>query len=206
MSNYTEITKGLTQVARSALEQHRAYRGFSETVWAQGVLPSKEKELIAVGVAHSTKCHYCITHHTQKAKNEGASVDEVIEAAMVAVALEGNSFSLEEATSRLPDLAASPGSEQDPFLHHYEKLFALTYSVFEPKHLSAKLKYLIAIAICFTNKSTHHLDEFISKALATGASPEEIKETYYISALMKAGGTMSYISEAINSYHTNYIY
>ena len=203
MSSYLEVTEGLTKVARSAKEQYRAYRKFSETVWSEGVLPSKEKELIAIGVAHSTKCHYCITHHTHKAKNEGASIDEVIEAAMVAVPLEGNSFSLDDAWRRISERSISQNEVQDLFMNHDEKLTAVTDIVFQPKYLSARLKYLIAIAICFTNKTTYLLDDLIIKASNAGASQEEIKETYYISALMKAGGTMSYITDAIKSYNSN---
>jgi AhpD family alkylhydroperoxidase len=202
MSSYLEITEGLTKVARSATEQYRTYRKFSETIWSEGVLPSKEKELIAVGVAHSTKCNYCITHHTKKAKKEGASIDEVIESAMVAVPLEGISLSLEDALFRITGHSYSQDGVENPFLNHYENQIAITDVVFKPKYLSARLKYLIAIAICFTNKSTHMLDDFINKAINEGAGQTEIIETYYISALMKAGGTMSYITESIKSFQS----
>lgn len=42
---------------------HEAFENFSRTVFADGVLPGKTKQLIAVAVAHVTQCPYCITGH-----------------------------------------------------------------------------------------------------------------------------------------------
>jgi AhpD family alkylhydroperoxidase len=37
-----------------------------------GAIPAKYKELMAVAVAITTQCVYCIEFHTQKAKKAGA--------------------------------------------------------------------------------------------------------------------------------------
>ena len=47
----------------------------------------KYKELIAVGVALTTQCPYCIGIHTDGARKAGASEAELTEAAMVAASL-----------------------------------------------------------------------------------------------------------------------
>ncbi len=50
----------------------------------QGALPRKLKQLIAVAVAHTTQCPYCIRSHTQAALRDGATDREIVEAIWVA--------------------------------------------------------------------------------------------------------------------------
>ena len=52
-----------------------------------GKIPRKHRELIAVAVAHTTQCVYCIEVHTKNAKKAGASKEEVTEAILLAAAL-----------------------------------------------------------------------------------------------------------------------
>ena len=54
---------------------------------AEGVLPAKTKELIAIAVGHATKCPYCIEHHVKSAKKAGATEAEISETILVAIAL-----------------------------------------------------------------------------------------------------------------------
>lgn len=71
---------------RAALSpsQDKAFREFSRAVFADGALPRKTKELIAVAVAHVTQCPYCIRGHTRSAKRHGATPEEILEAIWVA--------------------------------------------------------------------------------------------------------------------------
>jgi len=52
-----------------------------------GKIPLKYRELIAIAVAHTTQCVYCIEAHTRKAKKAGATKEEVAEAILLAAAL-----------------------------------------------------------------------------------------------------------------------
>jgi AhpD family alkylhydroperoxidase len=52
-----------------------------------GKIPRKYRELIAIAVALTTQCPYCIEAHTKKAKKAGATKEEVAEAAFLAAAL-----------------------------------------------------------------------------------------------------------------------
>jgi AhpD family alkylhydroperoxidase len=52
-----------------------------------GKVPQKYRELMAVAVAHSTQCPYCIKIHTQAAKKAGATKEEVAEAIFVSAAI-----------------------------------------------------------------------------------------------------------------------
>jgi AhpD family alkylhydroperoxidase len=67
-----------------APEIHDAFEAFSHAVFAEGALPEKTKQLIAVAVAHTTQCPYCIKGHTRLATRKGASPDEIMEAIWVA--------------------------------------------------------------------------------------------------------------------------
>jgi AhpD family alkylhydroperoxidase len=61
-----------------------AFHTFSRQVFAEGALDAKVKQLIAVAVAHTTQCPYCIQGHTAGALNAGASEPGIVEAIWVA--------------------------------------------------------------------------------------------------------------------------
>jgi AhpD family alkylhydroperoxidase len=52
-----------------------------------GAIPRKYRELIALAVAMTTQCAYCLDVHAKHAKAAGASAAEVAEAAFIAAAL-----------------------------------------------------------------------------------------------------------------------
>lgn len=65
----------------------KAFWAFDKLAVAEGAIPVKYKELIAVAVALTTQCPYCIQIHADNAHKAGATVVELTEAAMVAAAL-----------------------------------------------------------------------------------------------------------------------
>ncbi|MGD9525386.1 carboxymuconolactone decarboxylase family protein [Pseudonocardia sp.] len=67
-----------------APEINEAFENFSRAVFAEGALPEKTKQLIAVAVAHVTQCPYCIKGHTRLARRKGARPEEIMEAIWVA--------------------------------------------------------------------------------------------------------------------------
>ena len=67
-----------------APESLAAFRAFSNSVFADGALPVKTKQLIAVAVAHVTQCPYCIRGHTSAALRNGATPEQIMEAIWVA--------------------------------------------------------------------------------------------------------------------------
>lgn len=67
-----------------APETEAAFQAFSKQVFAEGALPVKVKQLIAVAVAHVTQCPYCIRGHTKAALRHGATQQELMEAIWVA--------------------------------------------------------------------------------------------------------------------------
>lgn len=65
-------------------ETMEAWREFNRAVFRDSAIPSVTKELIAVAVAHTTQCAYCIESHTKAALKKGASEEELMEAIWVA--------------------------------------------------------------------------------------------------------------------------
>ncbi|HEV3019258.1 MAG TPA: carboxymuconolactone decarboxylase family protein [Burkholderiaceae bacterium] len=82
---YPDVSRDLAQKRRElAPEIYGAFREFGQRVFADGALPSKTKQIIAVAVAHVTQCPYCIRGHTGLALKEGATEQELMEAIWVA--------------------------------------------------------------------------------------------------------------------------
>ncbi len=82
---YPPATRELAQERkRLAPKPAEAFRAFSESVFAEGAIPAKAKQLIAVAVAHVTQCPYCIRGHTSAALRHGATGEEIMEAIWVA--------------------------------------------------------------------------------------------------------------------------
>jgi AhpD family alkylhydroperoxidase len=65
-------------------DAEKAFKAFSQVVFAEGALDEKTKHLIAVAVAHVTQCPYCIKGHTKAALRLKASDAEIMEAIWVA--------------------------------------------------------------------------------------------------------------------------
>ncbi|MGH6988214.1 MAG: carboxymuconolactone decarboxylase family protein [Caulobacteraceae bacterium] len=75
-----------THARRKALapESLSAFQEFSRRVFADGALSAKVKQLVAVAVAHTTQCPYCIRGHAEGAVKAGAADEEIMEAIWVA--------------------------------------------------------------------------------------------------------------------------
>ncbi len=69
-----------------------AMNGFSKFVHRaekDGALSSKMKQIIMVSVSVAQQCEWCITYHTKKALDYGATRDELLEACMVTSLMAG---------------------------------------------------------------------------------------------------------------------
>jgi AhpD family alkylhydroperoxidase len=77
----------LKKIGTLAPEAMQAFQAFDKAALADGAIPRKYKELMAVAVALTTQCPYCIEIHAKKAKEAGASEAELAEVAMVSAAL-----------------------------------------------------------------------------------------------------------------------
>jgi AhpD family alkylhydroperoxidase len=78
----------LKEMGKLAPTEFNAWLNLDKIVGREdGAIPRKYRELIALGVAFTTQCPYCIEVHVKNAKNAGASREEVTESALIAAAL-----------------------------------------------------------------------------------------------------------------------
>jgi AhpD family alkylhydroperoxidase len=83
MKNLTKLKK----LGDLAPEAFKGFVAFDEAAFKEGAIPLKYKELMAVAVALTTQCPYCIDIHSKKAKKAGATEQELAETTLVAAAL-----------------------------------------------------------------------------------------------------------------------
>jgi AhpD family alkylhydroperoxidase len=66
-----------------------AYSALSTAAMADGALPAKTKELIALAIAITRECDGCVAAHARGAARRGASTEEVTEMIVVAISMNG---------------------------------------------------------------------------------------------------------------------
>jgi AhpD family alkylhydroperoxidase len=91
--NPQEISRGRAHAHRTLLAlESKVYRTFlamEKATYADGALPKKAKELIAVGISVVKNCESCMQWHITQAAKAGASMREVLEAVEVGIEMEG---------------------------------------------------------------------------------------------------------------------
>ena len=84
MANIKKKLKALGSAAPTTMD---AFWAFDKAALSDGLVPKKYKELIALAVALTTQCPYCLEIHKGNAVAAGASPEEIAETALVAAAL-----------------------------------------------------------------------------------------------------------------------
>jgi AhpD family alkylhydroperoxidase len=109
-SLYPPSSRELSEKRRAlAPDTEKAFQAFSQQVFADGALPGKTKQLIAVAVAHVTQCPYCIRGHTKAALRHGATRQELMEAIWVAAKMRaGGAYAHSAISLTAMDEAESP--------------------------------------------------------------------------------------------------
>jgi 4-carboxymuconolactone decarboxylase len=82
LPNFSQISEGSPELA----DKFFAYYG---AVFADGALSQREKALIALAVAHTVQCPYCIDAYTKESLQQGADLEQMTEAVHVATAIRG---------------------------------------------------------------------------------------------------------------------
>ena len=78
----------LKEMSKLAPTEFNAWLNLDKTVGREdGAIPRRYRELIALGVAFTTQCPYCIEAHVKSAKAAGASREEITESSLIAAAL-----------------------------------------------------------------------------------------------------------------------
>jgi alkylhydroperoxidase/carboxymuconolactone decarboxylase family protein len=84
LSRFEEIGEEAPELAKKFFDYYAA-------VFAEGELTEREKALIALAVAHTVQCPYCIDAYSQTCLEKGSNLAEMTEAIHVATAIRGGS-------------------------------------------------------------------------------------------------------------------
>ncbi|MFZ3589976.1 carboxymuconolactone decarboxylase family protein [Bacillus sp. DJP31] len=194
-------------------EAFKAFVEFDQKALAPGKLPVKLKELIAVAVAHTTGCPYCIEVHVNGLKKNEGTKEEMAEAIMVATALKAgsalahgvnalNAFDgegkeeLYKSTyfSRIKEFSDLQGDAFKAFIDFDQQAMKAGL-------LNQKEKELIAIAVAHTTGCPYCIDVHTKGAKNSGATLEEISESIFVATALKAGSAIAHGVNALNSYN-----
>jgi AhpD family alkylhydroperoxidase len=84
----SEDLKRMAEFKQTAPVEFAGFVEFDKIVGRDGgAIPRKYRELIALAVADTTQCPYCLDVHARAAKRAGATREEVSEAVFLAAAL-----------------------------------------------------------------------------------------------------------------------
>ena len=84
-----DFRSGLQKVQKTNGEEIKAFMNLLGVTHKPGALDTKTKELMGVAIAAYNRCEYCIVFHVYQALEAGGTREEIMEAAMVAVAFGG---------------------------------------------------------------------------------------------------------------------
>lgn len=86
---YDEWEKGQKAMTEQTPNIMRGFGGMFQALMKDGALSTREKELIALGIGLAVRCMGCINAHTKKCLEAGATREQILEAAGVAVMMQG---------------------------------------------------------------------------------------------------------------------
>lgn len=90
MKEYAEaVSSVFKQLGKEQPETIKAFQKFMQASKKEGALSHKFKELIGISLSVAKQCRFCIAFHISNALEAGATRDEIIEAAMVAISMDG---------------------------------------------------------------------------------------------------------------------
>jgi 4-carboxymuconolactone decarboxylase len=82
LAKFGDISRGAPDLAKKFFDWYGA-------VFAEGALTQREKSLIALAVAHTVQCPYCIDAYSKDVLEKGGNLDQMTEALHVAAAIRG---------------------------------------------------------------------------------------------------------------------
>ena len=86
--NPADLNK-FSEIGEEAPELAKKFFDYYGAVFAEGELTEREKALIALAVAHTVQCPYCIDAYTRACLEKGSNLTEMMEALHVVTAIRG---------------------------------------------------------------------------------------------------------------------
>jgi alkylhydroperoxidase/carboxymuconolactone decarboxylase family protein len=79
------------EIGEDAPELWKKWQEWYDAVFAEGALSEREKALIALAVAHTLQCPYCIDAYSVTCLEKGADLEQMTEAIHAAAAIRSGS-------------------------------------------------------------------------------------------------------------------
>ena len=89
MTYYQGNSAAMKPVREAMPDVLRGFSGLHQATMRPGALSALEKELIALAIGMAVRCENCIYSHVQAALKAGATREQIIETAGVAVLMQG---------------------------------------------------------------------------------------------------------------------
>ncbi|PLS17475.1 alkylhydroperoxidase [Bacillus sp. M6-12] len=202
----------ISEFGKLAPDTFKAFLAFDKKALTEGKLTIKLKELIAVAVAHTTGCPYCIEVHVKQAKAQESSKEEMAEAIMVATALKAGS-ALAHGVNALNayDQTGDEDLYKASYFNRLQEFSQLNGDVFQafiefdnqtmkPGLLSIKEKELIAVAVAHTTGCPYCIDIHTKGAKRAKATKEEVTEAIMVATALKAGSALAHGVNALKAF------
>jgi AhpD family alkylhydroperoxidase len=213
-----DITQDIGLLKKINPDLYQAWMGFHDSVFTDGALSKKEKELIAVAGAHITRCPYCIRGRVMTSKKHGATDEEIVEAIYVAmrfamgapfayssIAMEAyeaiekgiplteGHFFKKDITHEISHFREASGDISKSFIAFHEKVFA-------DGALSKKMKRgLMGLACAHMTRCPYCIRGCVKDALSLGAKKQEMAEAINVGMVMAAGACYAHTSIAMET-------
>lgn len=195
-----------------------AWMDYHNTVFQDGALTRKVKELTAVALAHITSCPYCIRGRVLNSKKQGASDNEVLEAIYVglrfamgapyaysSIAFEAlnaldNDVPLTEGHFFKKDISHEIGHFRDASGEISEKFAQLNKKIFSDGAISKSIKRgVIGLACAHATKCPYCIRGCVKDAKTDGITEQQMAEAINVAMAMTAGSCYAHSSIAMDA-------
>ena len=221
MSEYmlkSDIKADIAHLKELNPDLYGSWMDYHNSVFKDGALTKKEKELIALAGAHITRCSYCIRSRANASKKHGASDEQIIEAIYVAMRFAmGAPFAYSsiayEAWDALEnDVPLTEGHFFKKNIAHEIKCFSdasgemdpkfkeFTKKVFAEAALTKNFKrVLVGLACAHMTRCPYCIRGCVKDAKAAGYSKEQVAEAINVGMVMSAGACYAHSSVAMDT-------
>jgi alkylhydroperoxidase/carboxymuconolactone decarboxylase family protein len=86
---HSDDLKKFSDIGKESPELWNKFSAWYSAVFADGALTEREKALIALAVAHTVQCPYCIDAFSTTCLEKGSNLEQMTEAVHVAAAIRG---------------------------------------------------------------------------------------------------------------------